>query len=167
MDDCCLTPNPAIFPAISWRDQVNFQWDDDEVRSNTISCIFIVLTYWNNTTRIDLSPPLVHIILIPSQPVLALSPLHWVISGETTNTNSIVFGLTERGSNPRSTLLEASTLTITPHKQNNQNQLYITELNNLIRGGGILNLLPKFVLSAFVTSTIWNYCAFAFLFCKN
>ena len=22
----------AIFPAISWREQVNFQWDDDEVR---------------------------------------------------------------------------------------------------------------------------------------
>jgi hypothetical protein len=22
----------AIFPAISWQEQVNFQWDDDEVR---------------------------------------------------------------------------------------------------------------------------------------
>jgi hypothetical protein len=24
--------NSAIFLAISWREQVNFQWDDDEVR---------------------------------------------------------------------------------------------------------------------------------------
>ena len=29
--DCCLTIQQ--FPAISWREQVNFQWDDDEVRS--------------------------------------------------------------------------------------------------------------------------------------
>jgi hypothetical protein len=28
---CCLTIQQ--FPAISWREQVNFQWDDDEVRS--------------------------------------------------------------------------------------------------------------------------------------
>jgi hypothetical protein len=30
--DCCLMPTQHIFfPAISWREQVNFQWDDDEV----------------------------------------------------------------------------------------------------------------------------------------
>ena len=29
--DCCLTPLSS-FPAISWPEQVNFQWDDDEVR---------------------------------------------------------------------------------------------------------------------------------------
>ena len=38
--------------------------------------------------------PLGHIILIPSQPVFALSPLCCVRSGETTNINFIVFGLT-------------------------------------------------------------------------
>jgi hypothetical protein len=35
-----------------------------------------------------------HIILIPSQPVFALSPKCCVLSGEATNTNFIVFGLT-------------------------------------------------------------------------
>ena len=29
--DCYLTPLRS-FPAISWSEQVNFQWDDDEVR---------------------------------------------------------------------------------------------------------------------------------------
>ena len=28
---CCLTPF-SNFSAISWREQVNFHWDDDEVR---------------------------------------------------------------------------------------------------------------------------------------
>jgi hypothetical protein len=38
-----------------------------------------------------------HINLIPSQPVFALSPYLCVLSGEVTNTNSIVFGLTRLG----------------------------------------------------------------------
>ena len=32
-DDCCLTPTQQFFTTcISWREQVNFQLDDDEVR---------------------------------------------------------------------------------------------------------------------------------------
>jgi hypothetical protein len=31
VSDCCLTPTQE-FSAISWQEQVNFQWDDDEVR---------------------------------------------------------------------------------------------------------------------------------------
>ena len=30
-DSCCLTPTQQ-FSAISWREQINFQWNDDEVR---------------------------------------------------------------------------------------------------------------------------------------
>ena len=30
VSDCCLTPTQSFFSAISWREQVNFQWDDDD-----------------------------------------------------------------------------------------------------------------------------------------
>ena len=44
--------------------------------------------------------PLAHIILIPSQPVFALSPKCCVLSGEATNTNFIVYGLIRPGLEP-------------------------------------------------------------------
>ena len=44
--------------------------------------------------------PLGHIILIPSQPVCILIPYSCVLSGEATNTNFIVFGLTRPGVEP-------------------------------------------------------------------
>jgi len=31
VSDCWSTPTPQFFLAISWREQVNFQRDDDEV----------------------------------------------------------------------------------------------------------------------------------------
>jgi len=48
-----------FFPAISWREQVNFQWDDDEVRFELVQHTYldsIVLAHWNNSPRIDISP---------------------------------------------------------------------------------------------------------------
>jgi hypothetical protein len=72
--------------------------------TNRLSLIFIVLTHWNNSLRIDTW----HIIPIPSQPICALSSKWCVLSGEARNTNFIVFGLTA---------LEASTSTITPLMQ--------------------------------------------------
>ena len=53
--------------------------------------------YWNNSPRVDMS---LHIILIPSQPIFALSSYCCVLSGEATNTNFIVFGLTRSGLEP-------------------------------------------------------------------
>ena len=65
------------FSAISWREQVNYQWDDDEVR-------FVLDQHaeldFNSSSSLKQQStgrhvaPLGHIILIPSQPVFALSP---------------------------------------------------------------------------------------------
>jgi hypothetical protein len=32
VSDCWLMPIQQFFSYISWQEQVNFQWDDDEVR---------------------------------------------------------------------------------------------------------------------------------------
>ena len=64
-----------MFAAILWREQVNFQWDDDEIR-------FVLdqqaeLDFYNDTSlkqQFTSRPVAPHIILIPSQPVFALSP---------------------------------------------------------------------------------------------
>jgi len=86
--------------AISWREQVNFQLNDDEAR-------FVLdqhteLDFYSASSLKQQSADrhvaiLGHIILIPSQPVFALSPKCCVLSGEATNTNFIVFGLTRPG----------------------------------------------------------------------
>ena len=57
VSDCCLEPTQQFFPAISWREQVNIQWDDDEVRfvlDQQLSWISIVLDHWHNSPRIDI-----------------------------------------------------------------------------------------------------------------
>jgi hypothetical protein len=106
------------FSAISWIEQVTFQWDDDNddvlknwtsnfsyimVRTSYISIwggwtsmlssIFIVLAHWNNSRWVDMS---LHTewLQIPSQPLFTLTPWCCVLSGEAANTNIIVFGLT-------------------------------------------------------------------------
>jgi len=68
--------NSAIFPAKSWREQVKFQWDDDEVH-------FVLdqhpqLDYYSASSLKQQSAgkhvaPLGHNILITSQPVFGLS----------------------------------------------------------------------------------------------
>ena len=61
---------------------------------------FIVLPRWNNSPQIDMLPPLGHLILILSKPVFALSPYRCILSGEATNINFIVIGLTRSGLEP-------------------------------------------------------------------
>jgi hypothetical protein len=74
--DCCLTPI-QYFSAILWREQVNFQWDDDEIR--------FVLDQRAELHLHSASPlkqqsagwrvaPLGHIIQIASELVFVLSP---------------------------------------------------------------------------------------------
>jgi hypothetical protein len=69
--------NSAIFSAISWREQVNFQWDNDEVRfvldQHAELDFYSASSLKQQSAGIHVAP-LGHIILIPSQPVFALSP---------------------------------------------------------------------------------------------
>jgi hypothetical protein len=63
-------------------------------KNNTISWIFIVLKQQFVGRYVA---PLEHIILIPNQPIFALSPYFCVPIEEATNTNFIVFGLSRSG----------------------------------------------------------------------
>ena len=67
------------FSTISWREQVNVQWDDDEV--NFVQDQHTELALYSASSLKQQSPcrhvavaPLGHIILIQSQPIFALSP---------------------------------------------------------------------------------------------
>ena len=86
----CFLRQLSNFSAISWREQVNFQWDDDEI------CFVLdqraELDFYSASSLKQQSAgrhvaPFGHIIQIPSQP-------------EATNTNFIVFGLTRPGLEP-------------------------------------------------------------------
>ena len=73
--DCCLTPIQQ-FSAISWWEQVNFQWDDVEVcfvLDQHAELDFILLAHWKKSAGRHVAP-LGHLIVIPNQPVFALSP---------------------------------------------------------------------------------------------
>jgi hypothetical protein len=65
------------FSAISWQEQVNFQWDDDEVRfvlDQHAELDFFSASSLKQQPAVDMSLHSGHIILIPSQPVFAHSP---------------------------------------------------------------------------------------------
>ena len=61
------------FSAISWREQINLHWDDDEVRF-VLELDFYSANSLKQQSADRHAAPLGHIILIPSQPVFALSP---------------------------------------------------------------------------------------------
>jgi hypothetical protein len=74
LSECCLTP----ISAISWREQVNFQSDDDD-EVNFVLDQHADLDFYSARSLKQESAdrhvaPLGHIILITSQPVFALSP---------------------------------------------------------------------------------------------
>ena len=99
MSDCCLHQFNN-FSAISWREQVNFQWDDYEVhfvQDQHTELDFYSASSLNQKSAGRHVHPLGHIILIPSQPVFALSPSCCMLSGKATNTDFIVVGLTRPG----------------------------------------------------------------------
>ena len=92
--------------AISWRIQVNFQWnDDDDVRFvlDQHAELDFYSASWLKQQSVDRHvASRRHSILTPSQPVVAFSPWCCMLNGEAANTNFIVFGLTF-DLNPRST----------------------------------------------------------------
>jgi hypothetical protein len=64
--------------AISWCEQGNFQWNDDDVRfvlDQQASWIFIELIHWNNSQRIDMSPRANNFLLLMSFGVVMVSVL--------------------------------------------------------------------------------------------
>jgi hypothetical protein len=76
VSECCLTPIQQ-FSAISWREQVNFRRDDDEVR--LVLDQHAELDFYRDSSLKQQSAgrhvaPLGHIILIPIQSVFAPSP---------------------------------------------------------------------------------------------
>ena len=75
VSDCCLTP--IQLSSILRREQVNFQWDDDEVRfvlDQHAELDFKSASSLKQESADRHAAPLGHIILISSQPVFALSP---------------------------------------------------------------------------------------------
>ena len=86
------------FSAISWREQVNFQWKwgwGPLCTKRTCLAGFTKSASYLKQQSVERHvATLGHIILIPSRPVFALSSYCWVLSREATNTNFIVFGLT-------------------------------------------------------------------------
>ena len=65
------------FSAISWWEQINFQWDDGEVRIVLDQHAELDFNSASSLKQQSVSrhdAPLGHIILIPGQPVFALSP---------------------------------------------------------------------------------------------
>jgi hypothetical protein len=60
-----------------WREQVNYQWDDDEVRfvldQHAESDFYSASSLKQQSAGRNVTP-FGHIILIPSQPIFALSP---------------------------------------------------------------------------------------------
>ena len=118
MSEWLFKANSAIFQllSISWRRQVNFQWDDDETRfilDQHAELYFYSASSLKQQSAGRHVAPLGHIILISNQSLLFL--LNAACLAEKQQI-PILYSLVwpDRGLNPRYTSLEASTLTTTP-----------------------------------------------------
>jgi hypothetical protein len=106
VSDCCLTSTQQFCSAIWWREQVNFQWNDDEVCFLLDQHAYLDL-YSASSLKQQSADRLCHPTRThypDSEPtcICSSSLVPCAYSGEATNTNWC--------SNPRSTTLEASTI---------------------------------------------------------
>jgi hypothetical protein len=88
VSDCCLT---LIWHDISWREQVNFQWDDDEVR---------FVAHWNDNPQIDTSLHSDTLSRFRDNQSLPFLLFAACLAEKQTNAIFIVFGLTRLGFEP-------------------------------------------------------------------
>jgi len=104
--------NLAIFSAISWREQVNFQWDDDEVCSVLDQHAQLDFYMVSSLKQQSMSPN--SDTLSWCQPTSLFSFSLMLCAWRRSNKYQFyrLWLLPDRGSNPRST-----TLTITPPKR--------------------------------------------------
>ena len=95
---CFILRQLSNFTAISWREQINFQWDDvDDVhfvldQHAYLDCYSASSLKQQSADRHV--TPLGHIILAPSQTVFVVAHYCCVLRGAATNTKFIVIGLT-------------------------------------------------------------------------
>ena len=85
-----VNANSAIFSAISCREQVNFQWNDDEVgfALDQHAELDFYSASWLKQQSADRNvAPIRHINLTPSKHVFVFSPKCCVLSGKPTNVN--------------------------------------------------------------------------------
>jgi hypothetical protein len=101
---------------ISWREQCSMRWWWDPLctRQTTLNLIFIVLAHWNNSPRIEISPHSDTLSWFRANQSLIFLLNATCLSEKQQIPMSKSLIWPDRGSNPRSTTLEASTLTITP-----------------------------------------------------
>jgi hypothetical protein len=98
VSDCCLTPTQQFFNYVMARTSwFSMRWIWGPL-CNRLTCLVGFLLKQQSAGRHV--APHGHIILIPSQPVFARSPYWCVLSGEATNTNFKVFGMTRSGLEP-------------------------------------------------------------------
>ena len=114
--DCCLTPIQQFFSYMYIMARTSLfsmrWWWGPLVLDQHAELDFYSVSSLKQQFAGRHGTPFGHIILIPSQPVFVLSSECWAEKQQIPISYSLVWP--DRGSNPRSTTLEASTLTITP-----------------------------------------------------
>jgi hypothetical protein len=116
------------FLPMSWREQVTFNESDDVALhySNMRYWIFIVLAHWNNSLLVDM---LLHSDTLCWFPVFVRSPNYCVRSGESTNTNFMVFYQTETRTHDlpdsRQTRNPLTTSYVRGKNENNENRMIV------------------------------------------